>query len=204
MRASSACSRSSITNAERRIEQRGYSPTSYSVTLLINCFANSQRAYRDRKMRHLVDLESGIREIEDKIRRLQTENTGLIRELCEVRAENREWRETRSRANGGCRPTNIPASRSDHTRPSTLPQSTSSSDRNRQHGLSSDDKDALYEPFAAMWNLIRLDPSVVQGDVSAATVLERLRSRVEGASLLKSTSDDGKVSNQREALKGQG
>lgn len=37
----------------------------------------------------------------------------------------------------------------------------------------------LYEPFAALWNLIRLDPSVVQGKVSARTVLENLRTLAE-------------------------
>jgi hypothetical protein len=36
------------------------------------------------------------------------------------------------------------------------------------------DSASLYEPFAAMWNLIRLDPLVVQGKVSARTVLENL------------------------------
>lgn len=39
--------------------------------------------------------------------------------------------------------------------------------------------DSLFEPFAAMWNLIRLDPSVVKGTVSAKTVLDRLREVVE-------------------------
>ena len=42
--------------------------------------------------------------------------------------------------------------------------------------------DTLYEPFAAMWNLIQMDPSVVQGKVSARTILENLRSLAETGS----------------------
>ena len=42
-----------------------------------------------------------------------------------------------------------------------------------------DDDHFLYEPFVALWRLIRLDPSVVQGEVSAATVLERLKLMAE-------------------------
>ena len=46
----------------------------------------------------------------------------------------------------------------------------------------SNDTTSLYEPFAAMWNLIRLDPLVVQGKVSARTILENLSRLAETGS----------------------
>jgi hypothetical protein len=134
-------------------------------------------------MRHLVDLEKGIREIEQKIRRLQTENTDLIRELCDIRAENRGWKEGRARANSS-----VPASSNPQdgrtqavelfTTPIRCP-SRPDNDMAPSPDTASNDSELLYGPFAAMWNLIQLDPSVVNGNVSAVAVLERLRQMVE-------------------------
>jgi hypothetical protein len=121
-------------------------------------------------MRHLVDLESGIREIEEKIRRLQTENTGLIRDLCEIRAENREWKEGRTYR-----------SRPDRSNPlMTDCNPLARLDGSRKISLSSQqsEDDQLSAPFEAMWNLICLDPAVVSGEISAETVLEQLRGRL--------------------------
>lgn len=135
----------------------------------------SQRAYRDRKMRYLLDLQSGIQEIEQKIRRLQTENTELIRELCEMRAANNDLRD----ANRSKDP-NV-ANQNDAVAPDTSSQDGPAEAWSKANFTSpaSGELDALYEPFAAMWNLIHLDPSVVRGTVSAQTVLERLRAMVE-------------------------
>jgi hypothetical protein len=130
-------------------------------------------------MRHLVDLEQGIREVEEKIRRLQSENTELIRELCEIRAENKEWQDRQSSRKPG-RPNDRSTTKSQRRSP---PSSTRGADRVKSASKNdTDDTGSLYEPFAAMWNLIRLDPSVVQGTVSAETVFDRLRAMVESES----------------------
>lgn len=145
----------------------------------------SQRAYRDRKMRHLVDLESGIRDVEEQIRRLQTENTGLIRELCEIRAENREWKEGRTRSNISQRSRSGDAGLNS-SQPNTGPRHDGF--KKRTHTDQRSEEDTLTAPFEAMWNLICLDPAVANGDISAETVLERLRGKL-GA---QSDSESGK------------
>lgn len=123
---------------------------------------HSQRKYRDRKLRYLWELNSGIAEMKRRITHLQSENTNLIRGLCELRAENNALQ--------------------------TFKQSTSPN----QQGDDEDDSEALdlnvptaegmeslCEAFAAMWALIRLNPAVAKGTLSAETVLERLRIAVE-------------------------
>ncbi len=42
--------------------------------------------------------------------------------------------------------------------------------------------ETLYEPFAAMWNLIQMDPSVLQGKATAGRILENLRTLAETGS----------------------
>lgn len=135
----------------------------------------SQRAYRDRKMRYLLDLQGGIQEIEQKIRRLQTENTELIRQLCEMRAANNDLRDSSNKTKDAKASSQNDTTLSDssHDGPAEAWSKASFS------GAANGELDALYEPFAAMWNLIHLDPSVVRGTVSAQTVLERLRAMVE-------------------------
>ena len=136
-----------------------------------------QRAYRDRKVRHLHDLEHGIREIERRMMHLQNENTELIRRLCEMRVANNDLRsskptQTTSEPSDGLNNRRIPTrSASEGDQPMTpfnIPEPNDSA--------------SLYEPFAAMWNLIRLDPLVVQGKVSARTVLENLSRLAETGS----------------------
>ena len=134
----------------------------------------SQRAYRDRKMRYLLDLQSGIQDIEHKIRRLQTENTELIRQLCEMRAANNDLRDASRRDSVISDENDILLNES------TIQDGPAEAwSKANFTSPSSGELDALYEPFAAMWNLIHLDPSVVRGTVSAQTVLERLRAMVE-------------------------
>ncbi|KAK3679614.1 hypothetical protein LTR37_021364 [Vermiconidia calcicola] len=136
----------------------------------------AQRAYRDRKTRHLVDLQNGIRDIEHKISRLQKENTGLIRELCDLRTENNDLRQrpcentNSGMVNAGANP----GSRKLRSKIEGVePHSKQAA------SAKADEFASLYGPFAAMWNLIQLDPAVVQGDVSAATLLDCLRTMVD-------------------------
>ena len=125
--------------------------------------------------------------------RLQNENTELIRELCETKAENNDIRGTRHpvRGNSLANPRRQPNDIS-HKNPANC--QTKSREGLSQLGEGGNDGrapirrlldpkngelESLYEPFAAMWNLIRLDPSVVKGKVSAQTVFDRLRGMVE-------------------------
>lgn len=125
-------------------------------------------------MRYLLDLQSGIQEIEQKIRRLQTENTELIRQLCEMRAANNDLRDSsKAKDNEAPSQNDIVFTDSSQDGPAEAWSKANFS------GAANGELDALYEPFAAMWNLIHLDPSVVRGTVSAQTVLERLRAMVE-------------------------
>ena len=145
-------------------------------------------------MRYLIDLEQGIRDIEQKMMRLQTENTELIRELCETRTRNNDLRVSKQPAKSSVSPTSQKP-RNNVTSQSRVDDPKSSGSRKPQSSRNAGgDGDAListllnanpeelgslYEPFAAMWNLIRMDPSVVDGKVSAGTVLDRLRGMVE-------------------------
>jgi len=125
-------------------------------------------------MRHLVDLENGIREIEQKIRHLQTENTELIRELCDVRAQNREWKERETTATAGARTQRRRGSNNANRK-----QPPQKPEKRQTTNTTVEEEEPLYEPFAAMWNLIQLDPAVIKGNVTAATMLERLKGMVE-------------------------
>ena len=136
-------------------------------------------------MRYLVDLEGGIRDIEQKIKHLQTENTDLIRELCEMRAANNDLKNkpnpkqaAQSSKSPKPKPTENPLlALQDHQQAAS--QRLQAARASLDPGAAAVEIDTLYEPFAAMWNLIRLDPSVVKGEVSPQTVLEQLRSMVE-------------------------
>lgn len=110
---------------------------------------------------------------------LQNENTELIRQLCETRTANNQLKHKSPSADGefssrgfkGGKPIRF-ASEGDQLVPMI-------------DNLGIKKSESLYEPFAAMWNLIRLDPSVVQGKVSARTLLENL-SRLAETGPLKS------------------
>ena len=108
---------------------------------------------------------------------LQNENTELIRQLCETRAANNDLRRSSvsPKTNGSSDKQNdrrVPSrSRSDGDRPMSSVNS-----------MGPKETETLYEPFAAMWNLIQMDPSVVQGKVTARTILENLRSLAETGS----------------------
>ena len=108
---------------------------------------------------------------------LQNENTELIRQLCETRAANNDLKRSSAspKANASSNKQNdrrVPSrSRSDGDRPMS-----------GVNKMGPKEADTLYEPFAAMWNLIQMDPSVVQGKVSARTILENLRSLAETGS----------------------
>lgn len=126
--------------------------------------------------------------------RLQNENTELIRELCETRALNNDLRGSRNLAQAT---SSASLQREQHSASrvgapnASQPKNSISHPRSEQGDIGDDspateipsakkeELESLYEPFAAMWNLIRLDPSVVKGNVSAQNVLERLRAMVE-------------------------
>lgn len=131
-------------------------------------------------MRYLLDLESGIKEIEQKIRNLQSENTDLIRELCEMRAANNDLRgSSNSKAPSKSLPNPLLTNSTTQQPSQPLTQTLQAARSSIDVAASTGELDALYEPFAAMWNLIHLDPSVVKGVVSPQTVLEKLKSMVE-------------------------
>ena len=127
--------------------------------------------------------------------KLQGENTELIRQLCETRQQNVDLREARQsqqsskqsvaqRPQGGRK-----NSSSSQSSSRASPQPTIKTPNVGDISIAELAKakggelESLYEPFAAMWNLIRMDPSVVDGNVSAATILERLKgmAEIEGA-----------------------
>lgn len=142
----------------------------------------------------MLDLEQGIREIERKMSKLQSENTELIRQLCETRQQNVDLREARQSSHCSAiaaahspQPGRKDSKSSSHAspRPSNKIPNVGDISIADLANAKGGELESLYEPFAAMWNLIRMDPSVVEGNVSAATVLDRLKSmaEVEGAKL---------------------
>ena len=123
--------------------------------------------------------------------RLQNENTELIRELCEIRADNNGLRVARHPAK---RSVSSPSRKEPKaaSRQSSVDATQQAFFQSLQQAANDGDEaltglidaktaelESLYEPFAAMWNLIRMDPSVMQGNVSAGAVLDRLRGMVE-------------------------
>ena len=100
--------------------------------------------------------------------RLQNENTELIRQLCDIRANNNNLRGAKQSADAG---TSRDKSRRDSA---SRPMGSQCHSGYGITSAESRESESLYEPFAAMWNLIRLDPAVVEGKVSARVVLENL------------------------------
>ncbi len=146
----------------------------------------SQRAYRDRKMRHTADLEIGIRDIEDNIRRLQSENTELIRQLSDIKAENEKWKQSQYQT---CTAARDEFSRR-HKAVSTATKAENSVNHpNKSENDTDRDQDAASDDvFDAVWNLIELDPALVKGNAKAEAFLKRLRDLVESGSQQESKS----------------
>lgn len=146
----------------------------------------SQRAYRDRKMRHMAGLEIGIRDIEDNIRRLQSENTEIIRQLSDIRADNERWKQSQSQA--------CTASRDESNRRQKAISTATKAEKSANHPNASEsdakrDQDAASDDvFDAVWNLIELDPALVKGNAKAEAFLKRLRDLVENGSQQESKS----------------
>lgn len=139
--------------------------------------------------------------------RLQNDNTELIRELCGIRADNNDLRvarhPARSSVSTNSRQDHNPVSRQDRVDSSISnysgslqPSRNAANDGDelmtRLINAKPEELSSLYEPFAAMWNLIRMDPSVLQGKVSAGSVLDRLRGMVEiaGAAIAPSVQEE--------------
>ncbi|KAK3052473.1 AP-1-like transcription factor [Extremus antarcticus] len=146
----------------------------------------AQRAYRDRKMRHTADLEIGIRDIEDNIRRLQSENTELIRQLSDIKAENEKWKQSQYQT---CTAARDEFSRR-HKAVSTATKAENSVNHpNKSENDTDRDQDAASDDvFDAVWNLIELDPALVKGNAKAEAFLKRLRDLVESGSQQESKS----------------
>ena len=114
-------------------------------------------------------MENDIRDIEHEIKRLQTENAGLICELGAVRMENNSLRGNKS-----------PPLPSRATRCATGGYDARCLERDSASMSQSDDPfGSLCQPFAAIWNLIRSYPTLIRETESPGTVLDRLRGMAE-------------------------
>jgi AP-1-like transcription factor len=132
-----------------------------------------QRAFRERKERHVKDLEAKLSALESSATLLATDNQRLKLALQRATTENEILRQqtSRNRSLSMSSPAN-----SSPTNPSaeigsrdTLHSTPS------PHGLSQAESEGRLLPASATWDLIQSHPLVRQGHVDIADVCERLR-----------------------------
>jgi AP-1-like transcription factor len=142
---------------------------------LPNALANnslcSQRAFRERKERHVKDLEAKLSALETSATSLASDNQRLKLALQRATTENEILRSqtTTSRLSTHASPGSDISSSSD-TSPTADP--TYSTSTPSWGGPGTEDR---LLPAAATWDLIQSHPLVQQGHVDIADVCERLR-----------------------------
>ncbi|OCK77038.1 hypothetical protein K432DRAFT_130083 [Lepidopterella palustris CBS 459.81] len=139
----------------------------------------AQRAFRERKERHVKELEAKLSALESSTHSLQSDNERLKLALQRARTENEILRATAQQSPTSSRPVST-------SYPSPGNPSSEDADYNVQalgvgsvistdSSLSAPEKGGKELPAQATWDLIQSHPLVKQGLVDIADVCERLR-----------------------------
>jgi len=146
---------------------------------------HSQRAFRERKERHVRDLEAKLNALENSTHSLQSDNERLKLALQRARTENEILRAT----SGGSPTTSRPVSAS-YPSPGAhlpddevdevynvqiLPNGSVVNSADKEHSASRRKTKSREIPADKTWDLIQTHPLVKQGLVDIADVCERLK-----------------------------
>ncbi len=129
-----------------------------------------QRAFRERKERHVKDLEAKLSALESSTTLLATDNQRLKLALQRATNENEILRQQTSRNRSLSIPSPANSSPSNRSTDVDTRYSTPS-----PHGPSRAESEGRLLPASATWDLIQSHPLVRQGHVDIADVCERLR-----------------------------
>jgi len=129
-----------------------------------------QRAFRERKERHVKDLEAKLSALESSATLLATDNQRLKLALQRATTENEILRQqtSRNRSISVPSPANSSTSNPDVGSRDTLHSTPSPHDPSQE-------SEGRLLPAGATWDLIQSHPLVRQGHVDIADVCERLR-----------------------------
>jgi AP-1-like factor len=146
----------------------------------------AQRAFRERKERHVRDLEAKLSALENSSSSLQTDNERLKLALQRARTENEILRATSARSPTHSRPVsaNYPSpgahlpdedtQEPDYTVQS-LPNGSVVNAAGKHHAASRHEPRGKQVPVSQAWDVIQRHPLVKQGVVDVADVVERLK-----------------------------
>ncbi|KAL5114935.1 hypothetical protein ACEQ8H_007182 [Pleosporales sp. CAS-2024a] len=147
----------------------------------------AQRAFRERKERHVKDLENKLSALESSTHSLQSDNERLKLALQRARTENEILRATTGQSPASSRPVSVsypsPGAHlpdedlgDDDYNIQSLNHGSVVNAADRQHAASSCGKSKDREvPAAQAWDFIQSHPLVKQGLVDVADVCERLK-----------------------------
>lgn len=128
----------------------------------------AQQASRERRVQYTLDLEAKVQELVGIVQNLQDDNCKLIRQVCNLRAQNMNLR--------------IHLSDSEASRIGSVcdysVQIRDDSNSASCHSINDKDLEPLHQPFSAFWNLLSsyLGTECTSQDLAAA--LEQLKANV--------------------------
>ncbi|KAI8937616.1 hypothetical protein NX059_005326 [Plenodomus lindquistii] len=149
----------------------------------------AQRAFRERKERHVRDLETKLTALENSTHSLQSDNERLKLALQRARTENEILRATAGHSPSHSRPTSVsypspgahlPSDEDamdDEYNVQPLANGSVINAPGRDHPASRHESKGREVPAAQAWDVIQTHPLVKQGLVDVADVCERLKGR---------------------------
>lgn len=128
----------------------------------------AQRACRERRVQYTLDLEAKIEELSESVQILQDENCKLIRQVCDLRAENIDLG------------TALPESQASKIGSACgdCVQSLAKLDPEPVCSTNKTDLKPLHQPFLALWNLMSSYLGIECSSRDLAAALEQLKSEV--------------------------
>ena len=167
-----------------------YFPSPHHPYIAVADPPHSQRAFRERKEKHVRDLEAKISTLESSVHLLQHENERLEHALKFIHADNKILQTTVSQP-----PTSLPPVSTHHPLPETRPMRTETHNKTKtvysaqslgiggvvstadeQHAGSHHNTDGGSLTASQAWDLIQSHPLVKQGLADITHVCERLKS----------------------------
>jgi AP-1-like factor len=145
-----------------------------------------QRAFRERKERHVKELETKLSALESSTHSLQSDNERLKLALQRARTENEILRATTGQSPAPSRPVSVsyPSpgahlpdedAKDDDYNVQSLTSGSVLNAADREHTASRRNTEGKEIPAAQAWDLIQSHPLVKQGLVDIADVCERLK-----------------------------
>lgn len=187
---SSSEEKESLTPAQSRRKAQNRAAYDY-LHCIIECilYANpkrSQRAFRERKERHVKDLENKLSALESSTHSLQSDNERLKLALQRARTENEILRATSGQSPASSRPVSVsypsPGAhlpdeddKDDDYNVQSLNHGSVINAADKGHSASRRKTRGKEIPAAQAWDLIQSHPLVKQGLVDIADVCERLK-----------------------------